>query len=360
MKKFFSIFSALTWSLVLLSGCVKNEFNLTFQFPKDYVGNYIVDYYAWDSKTGFWVENVASIQNGTASLGGVTKRPTLVYIRDASSPANSIALYVERGDKITISGDKNDLNTWSVNGNKISRRWSEWRNENAQVLSSARGEMTPEKIKVISDFIENNKSDKLSTLILLTDFNRRSDPDKFVQLWNLVDDDAKRQNLIEMCGAVDFLGLEFEVDAKGNLVRGKNPSHKTLILRSRANGLDTLRLTNVKSSIFYFYDTGSSERDVAVDSLKAVSKEFPDSTERFIATVALQPDSMVWINVSRRDSIRGVVCAWAPQGLADRNLVELGVARTPWFVVKDKSGADVYSGSRTEDAIDAFRTQMKK
>lgn len=345
---------------MLLTGCMKNEFSIRFEFPKDYLGNYIVDYYAWNSKKGSWVEAVAPLQNGVADVKCGTNLPTLVYIRDASSSANSIVLFAERGDEIVISGDKSDMNTWTVKGNKLSQRWSEWRIKNADTLSKSRDKFTKEKEKAISDFVGGNKDDKLSTLILLTEWNRRENPDGFLRLWNQISGDAKPQQLLEMTGCADLLGVEFEVDAKGNLKRTKARKQKQMIVRSSGNGVDTLRFGKVKTSMLFFYGDNDSKREEAIDSIKVLIKAYPDSAKRIIADICLRPDSMSWVNAIRRDSVKTVVRAWAPQGIADQNMINLGVARYPWFMIIRKDGSDAYSGSDLKDAMAAFRKEMDK
>lgn len=359
MKK--SLFVIITLIVfTLLPGCMKNEFSIRFEFPKDYLGNYIVDYYAWNSKRGSWVEAVAPLQNGVADVRCGTGLPTLVYIRDASSSANSIVVYAEKGDEIIVSGDKNDMNTWTVKGNKISQRWSEWRNKNADVFSKSGDKFTKEKEKAISDFISDNKDDKLSTLILLTEWNRRENPDGFLKLWNQISEDAKSSQFLEMTGCTDLLGVEFEVDAKGNLSRTKEKKHKQMIVRSSGNGVDTLRFGRVKSSLLFFYGDNDSGREDAIDSIKALVKAYPDSAKRIITDICLRPDSMSWVNATRRDSVKTVVRAWTPQGIASQDIINLGVSRYPWFMVIRKDGSDAYSGPDLKDAVAAFRKEMDK
>lgn len=346
--------------VILLSGCMKSEFTLKFQFPKDHVGNYMLNYYAWDSRRGTWVENVASVQNGAALVECATSRPTLVYIRDASSASNFMTLYAERGDEIVISGDNPDMNTWTVKGNKTSERWSQWRRKNAAVLSTDRDTFTPAKEKAIAEFVNANKSDKLSAIMLLTEWDRRANPGGFLKLWNAIDEDARSQRLIEMCGSTDLLGVEFEVDAKGNLARKKIAKADEIIMRTRFNGIDTLRPGKVKSSLLYFYAENNSGRTETIDSIRVLTSEYPDSAKSIISVAALQPDSMVWLNAARRDTVRNVVSAWVPHGVADKNMVSLGVARIPWYIVTGKGGKEVYAGDVLKEAIAAFRKEMER
>ena len=347
--------------LMTLSGCIKNEFKVSFEFPKDHVGNYIVTYYAWDSRTGAWIENTASVQDGTASVGCITRRPTLVYVRDASSAASSTLFYVERGDEILIKGDKNDMNTWSISGNDISRQWSEWRKTNAASLSGTDPVKTrKEREKAISGFVKANPSSLLSAIMLLTEWDRRENPEGFLSLWNSIDKDLRSQETTEMCGAPDLLGVEFEVKADGTLGLARKKKHTSLIVRSRDNGIDTLRLAGKKASLLYFFRDNDSRHRIVIDSLKAIAKEFPDSTKRIISDISAESDSTAWIAQMRGDTLKGAVRAWMPHGIADERMVSLGVARLPWIVVMSKGGSEVYSGDEVGEAVKAFRKEMKK
>ncbi len=359
MKTFSSHVAAAVFLLILLTGCVKNQFSIRFEFPKDYVGNYMVDYYAWDSRKGTWIERVAPVQNGAVSLECVTSRPTVVYVRDASSSA-SVAVYVEKGDEIVISGDKPDMNTWKVKGNEVSERWSRWRNSNAALLTAARDSMTAQKKKAVAEFVKANKDDVLATLILLTDYDRGSDPDGFVALWNSISEDARGGQTVEMCGCTDLLGVSFSVDADGSLKRAKAKKPGPLVVRTRDNGIDTLDFARVSAAFLYFYDDNNSMRAEVADSLRAVARQYPDSTGRILSMVALHPDSMVWVNSTRRDTIGGLVRSWVPRGVADRDMVGMGVVRVPWFVITGRGGTEAYSGSELKKALDVFRKEMDR
>lgn len=340
--------------MLLLTGCVKNEFKIEFQFPKDYVGNYLLTYYARDSHGGRWIEQTAPIQDGVASVGCVTRLPTLVYITDASS-SNSIVLYAERGDEIKISGEGRDMKDWTVKGNSVSEHWTDWRKD-----AYAKKNDQKDFEKSIEDYVKKNTKDPLSSILLLTEWNRRKNPEGFVKLWNLIDSDARKQSIIEMCGASDLLGVEFTIKADGTLAYAKDGKLKSLIVRSRDNGIDTLKFNKVKGSFLFFFAENNSLRGESVDTLKSLVKLYPDSAKRIISDIYLDSDSMTWAGMIRRDSLKGVVRAWQPYGVADENMVRLGVTRIPWFIVKDKNGKESYAGDDIKDAVAAFRKEMDK
>lgn len=357
MKTFVSKMFALMACLIVLTltGCVKNEFKIDFEFPKDHIGNYLLTYYAWDSRGGRWIEHTVSIQEGKATAGCITRLPTLVYVSDASSPNNSMIVYAERGDEIKITGDGMDMSTWGVKGNKVSERWCEWRKDAYPKKNDKNGFE-----KTIEDYVRKNPSDQLSAILLLMEWNRRENPEGFVKLWNTLDKNAWNQQLIEMCGAPDLLGVEFTTQADGKLEYAKEPGIKSLTVRSRDNGLDTLRFSQVKASILYFYSELNSSRREIADSLKILSKNYSDSTKRVIVDVYMDSDSMTWVNAIRRDSLKGVVRAWQPRGLAEEDIVKMGVARLPWFIVKDKNGNETYGGDDVDAAVKAFKKEIDK
>ncbi|MDE5849978.1 MAG: hypothetical protein K2H38_07540 [Muribaculaceae bacterium] len=338
---------------LMLGGCVKNEFKVDFEFPKDHLGNYLMTYYAWDSRGGRWIEHTASIQEGVATADCITRLPTLIYISDASHPGNSMIIYAERGDRIKVSGEGNDMGAWTVTGNKLSERWSEWR----KTAYPKKGDSKAFE-KCIEEYVKENPKDELSAILLLTEWNRRENPEGFVRLWNMVSKGARGQQLIEMCGATDLLGVQFTTTADGNLEYAKDAKMKHLLLRSRDNGLDTLKFN--KASILYFYVENNSERREVVDSLKVLTKAYSDSAKRIMADIYMDSDSMTWVNAIRRDSLKGVVRAWQPRGTAEGDMVKMGVTRLPWFIVKDKAGKEIYAGDDLKKAMAEFRKTAGK
>lgn len=341
--------------ILILTGCTKNEFKIEFQFPSDFFGNYLVAYYAHDSRGGWWVEQTASIQDGIATVNGATRLPTVVYISDASIDSRSIAIYVERGEEIKIVGENSDMSSWSVTGDKVSERWSAWRNK----TNASPGDWKALE-KSIREYVGNNPSDKLSALLLLTEWNRREDPQGFLNLWNSIDKKVRSTELIEMCGASDILGVNFTTKADGNLALAKEPNLKKVVFRSLHNGVDTLRFNKAKASFLYFYSENNSARKMAADTIRALSKAYADSTNRIISDISVDTDSMTWISSMRRDSITGVIRAWQPKGIAEEDMVKLGVRQLPWIIIKDKDGKETYSGDDLKKATAAFRKEMKK
>lgn len=97
---------ALLWVVmaVVLTGCVKNEFKVTFKVSADVNRTYTLLYYASDPVKGWVVESVVNLRNGGGEMPGVIINPCLVYLSVSGSQSPQAVFYVERGDEISITG----------------------------------------------------------------------------------------------------------------------------------------------------------------------------------------------------------------------------------------------------------------
>lgn len=329
--------------LLLLSGCLKNEFTVSFELPASVNETYTLLYYASDPVKGWYMETVAMTHNGKAEVKGFTRNPTLVYVLDGSrTPA--IAFYVERGDKILIKGDSPSPSSWNISGNKITEQWSRWRTDNRNILSQRDSERIND---AVAKFVETNPDNPLSTLLLMNYFDRRLDKPRFEKLWKKLEDDALEEKWIELTASNDL--IDYSPLSPGNI--------DILRLHTSGNGIDTLVFGN-KPVFLYFYRNPTPTRSEDLDVLKELAKLYSDSASRVIADISFEPDSMRWESSLPADSLKGVVRAWVPRAEADSAMMRLGVERTPWVMVYDSKGRLKFRGSDARKAADAFRAAM--
>lgn len=332
--------------LTLLSGCVKNEFTLEFSLPADVNGNYRTIYYASDKKGGMTMEGVAVVASGKGGMRCPTVKPAILYLYPSGSDS-PIAIFAERGETVKISGKDGNPLKWTVEGNDINKQLSEWRTRNAAELEKNDPEATN---SAVAKFITADPSSEIAPLLLLTTFNRNYDETLFRRLWNSLPDFAKAREWAHMAGRADIPDGYARTPAQ----------IKSLAMRELHNGVDTLRPTAVKASLLFFWNNGLDNRRERFDSIKHISREFPDSASRLIADVCLDPDSLNWRAPLRSDSLSKVVRFWAPAGYADSKIMQLGVTVSPFFIVLDSEGHQRYRGDDQEQAFSRFRTLMKK
>lgn len=327
----------------MLCSCVKNEVSVSFNLPTKVNDAYKMVYYASDPVKGWYTETVAAVQQGKAKVTLVTRNPSLVFIMDHGAVPRAV-FYIERGDKIKISGDGANPISWNISGNEISEEWTAWRIASRTALSSAdSGKIN----KAVADYVRKNPENPLSTLLLLTYYDRNADPDNFRLLWEKLKGKALEPKWLQLVSRADMLTetplFPQSVDSQ--------------ILHTLGNGVDTVRFGKLPA-IFYFWRDTDSDRAQDIESLRTLSKDFPDSASRIISDICFDADSISWTNKARRDSTSKIIRGWQPRAETDSVIMRLGVHRTPWFIVLDKKGVRKYSGDSREDADSAFRKTL--
>lgn len=331
---------------MLLAGCVKNEFNVEFKLDPKVNGNYRLVYYASDKRTGFMMDMVAMVDKGVCRTRCITRNPVIVYIYDVGHRLPAAAFYAERGDKIKIEGKDADPLNWNIDGNKINREWSKWRIANADVLRSGNYK---DINAAVAKYVKANDDSKVSALLLLTLYDRRQDEAGFSKLWNMLSDGAKPESLVELVGRSDRL-TPAAIAAPEAVA--------TLQLHTMGDSLVELNPKRYKATLLCFNRSDDLGAYGSADSLRNLLKE-KESERGRIAVISFETDSIAWLTKARRDSLDKVLNAWMPLAEAAEEARALGITRTPYFVVANKAGKQVYRGESVIDAVAAYRKLLK-
>lgn len=318
------------------AGCVKNEVAVEFELSADVSDAYRIIYYASDPAKGWYVETGVALQKGKGKTVLITRNPSLVFIQQGEG-VPQVGFYMERGDKIKISGEGSSPLDWKISGNKLSEEWSSWRLENKEALRSRdAGQLN----RAVGKYISANPGNPLSTVLLLVYFNRREDEKGFEKYWKMLKGDALDLKWIQLVARSDLSGDEprFASDVKN------------LIIHSAGNGADTLE-SGKKPMLLYFWRRSEPGRQEDIRSLGELSSEWADSSRRIIADICFDPDSIGWRAPLDADSLRNIVRGWNPKGEADSVMMRLGVERTPYVLLFDSKGKNIYRGSDLKEAI---------
>lgn len=332
-------------AILLMCGCAKRDFRIEFSLPEDVSANYTITYYASGRNGGFTVENVAVVTSGKGTIVCPAARPTIVFL--SASGGLELPIYAERGQTIHISGPDRNPWSWTIGGNDLNTALSEWISANEPVLIGGNRTTLNDSIAA---FVYRNPDSPISPLLLLTMFSRRNDESTFRRLWNNVAQNPQTAKISALVGRADIPGGN--APTPGKLI--------TAAFRSLHNGVDTIRPANAKATLLFFWeDNRSDKRNAAIDSIRALSKEFPDSASRIIADIAFDADSISWKSPLAKDSLSKVARFWVPAGIADSRIIALRVERTPFFIVFSPDGNQKYRGSDPAEALSAFRQLMK-
>lgn len=337
---------------IFLTGCKKNEFRIEMTLPADVGATYTVVYYCSGVEGGFITESAVAVHEGKGKFMGITRQPTLVYIMGGGGRLPGAVIYAERGDKIEIRGEKSQPLYWEIRGNKLTEQLSEWRNAHRDAIEAASAEYHGSSKSLnaaIAESVKKSPGEPLSALLLYIYYDRREDSKGFTALKKLLKDKAAKGDWAELVSRSDMIN-----DPEGEL---KIP--EKLVFRSVFTGCDTLSLRNVPTLI-YFSERQREDYEESIKILRQLSREYGDSDKRAIVNVSIEPDSLNYINSWHRDSLQGAIQAWTPLGLADDEVIKVGVRRIPWVLVVDAKGKALYTGQDMEKGAETFRGLMKK
>lgn len=335
---------------VMLCGCVKNEFNVKFSLSSTVDRTYNVLYYASDSKKGWVIESVVSLQKGMAELRGMTRNPSLVYVFGSGSNEMTF-FYVERGDEVSITGESANPLDWTIGGDKINSRLSEWRKANKQSIMQASGSGDQWKVlnAAVGKYVDEHPEDPVSTLLLLEYYDRGADESGFRKLWKKLAGEAVEAKWLELVSRNDMLE---DVPKDDRLP-------KQLVFNTVATGCDTIESGRVPSLLYFSRSSSDSYKD-DVKKLRELGVAFADSSACVIANVQLEPDSTVRWQSVRVDSLRNVVQAWVPLGVSDLQIRALRVGQIPYVIVTAKGGKVVYRGDDLGKGAEKLREEVLK
>ena len=338
-------------ALLVMTGCVKNEFKVKFDLPSDIDRTYTLLYYASDPSKGWIEEDVVNVIKGKAEVTVPTVNPGIVYVFRAGGKEPQAIFYVERGDRIDIKGENGNPADWNISGNKVTDDITRWRLDNSKLLSDSHrqgGEGKKQLNRSVYDYVTNHPSDAASAILMLEYFDRRTDESLFRAGWNKLKDEAAEEKWKELVSRSDMSEDVAPVD--------KLPA--VIVLKTIATGCDTIVPGRVPVLLYFTKNNVKSHKD-DIAELKKLSREFPDSSSRIIADISFEPDSMARLFPVRTDSLRLAVRGWMPLGVSDIQARKMGVSRLPYLIIADGKGTVVYRGDNMEEAAAKFRNILK-
>lgn len=331
--------------LLLLPGCLKNEVDVEFEIQGVALSTCQLQYYASDSRQGWFVETAATIQNGKGAVKLITRNPTIVYVT-VSAEFPEAAFYAERGDKITVQGSSPSPFEWKIGGNSINEEWTAWRLENKNILMNRE----PMALNAaVAKYVKKNADNPLATIILLLYYNRNEDETGFQKLFASLEGDARDAEWVNLVSGADMVNGDFP-EAEGV---------KNLVIGSAGNGVDTV-VMGTKPVMLFFWRGSDNTRSEGIEALRRLANDFPDSASRVLADICFDPDSVAWRFPMQGDSLRKVIRGWNPIGECDSVISRLRVMRTPYIIVYDRKGKESYRGSDFPKGEESFRKVMNK
>lgn len=333
---------------ILFGSCTKNEFKLVGELEGAGTQNIRVIYYASDDKGGYVVDDVVPIVNGSFEYNGICRHPSVVWLFRSDRTLLNL-LYVERGDEMKIKGAIEKPFGWAVEGNELQEKLSAWQQDNENLLMSGDAMTTSRQAL---KYIESNPNDKLSTLLLLVYYTNADN--RLTEYWSTLTEEAKDEFLLNaVSGERKYMLGE-------TMVKKVRPMQ----LVSIGDSMTILNPTKSALSVLYFWRNGEDNHSKYIGILKQLSKKYEEEKRLKIADINFDIDTLSWHESIEKDSIEEWDRMWSVGGEMNRSIYQLRLPYTPYFVLLDSVGHQLYRGVDTlkikETVETMFNTKKEK
>lgn len=298
---------------------------------------YVTDYETLQSE---WV----TMTDGHFEVTGMNQDWTVVYIVNSRKEIIARAA-VKDGDKMEIAGSMSDTYHTAVAGNDATEEWNRFMVENAALY------MMPDRTQLnraIEKYVTSNPDRISSTLLLLNDYANIQGTTSVDSLFKRISMEARPAGLVN-----NYFALSQQLDKEKS-----DKNVPSVMLYNSEDTITTITMARFKATLLYFWDKRDSQRRETVKDLKELySRHGGDDGRLQVVDIMMSPDTTRWKKTLEGDSATWKHY-WAPGGTLSRNLVNMSVEGTPYFILVTSVGKQLYRGSSLSAVIEAADKQM--
>lgn len=291
---------------------------------------------------GTMVDALTVAVDGKFRYEGSVAQPTMVEI--FSSGRKLIGrVYVKNGDAVEGEWDIDKYYAAKVDGNSESSEWAKFLRENADALDSKSPSAGNE---VITQYIVSHPDNVVSTLLLITSYDATVNEAGADSLYSLIEPTARPDALVasyrQMLSAIS----------------SDKMTRRLIPLRLYAGEDSVISYNHVRQSYSLLCFTGRDGRDSVVKVLQRLTDDYPQKRLR-IVDISFAPDTAAWRNATRRDSASWDE-AWTVGAATNKAIEYLSIPRTPYFIVADSTGTQLFRGSSISQAQALIDSKLKQ
>lgn len=164
--------------MLLATGCRKNQFTLTGSLDGG-AGSTV--YMCWRAASGtrdFMASQAVPLTASQFTVEGPVKKPSVIWFFSSGRKLLR-AIYVERGDHITISGPMASPLLWKVEGNDVMEEVTAWAGAHeAQLRGGSPGAVNA----AVASFVKEHPGSRASLFLLFTLYDRALDAPGFSRM----------------------------------------------------------------------------------------------------------------------------------------------------------------------------------
>ncbi len=268
--------------------------------------------------------------DGKFNFTGNSPAETLVEIF-TSDRVPLMRLAVKNGETVEVSIDRTEPYKLTLKGNDVSKRMAGFMRDNSDALTRKDHAAVN---SAIAAYIRNNTKDLTSTILLLTEFDATGQETAADSLLQLIDTKARPEFLTE--------NIMAGIAARDSVA--ENSSLIPLRLYTAADSMTTYTAGESDYSLLIFTRNADERPDSMRRQISRIMENMTGKKLR-IADISIAADSAAWHSQPEiTTESDGYISAWMPGAIAALPLKQLAVTRTPYFIVADSTGAQLYRG----------------
>lgn len=286
---------------------------------------------------------VIPVSDGKFKVEGNLTQPTMIEFFSANKKLLGRG-YVEPGDELECKFYKDDLYKAEITGNEVSERWTKFLKDNSKALSSN----NTDKINgLIKKYINNNKDDILSTLLLLTEYSTPDNEMEAAKLLSSINPEARPQILIESYEAL----LDRYTNVKAN------EKLSMISYYSSTDSLKTIIPYSTSYSVVAFSNNETRNNGEIADTMRSLRDKY--HTRRLqVVDISLDTDTLEWKKSIKSDSATWQQ-GWVVGAVSAHSIDRLGITRLPFYIVADSTGKQLYRGTSLSKVTDEVNEVLK-
>ena len=324
----------------MCTACGSDHFSVKGSFADGGTQNVRIVYGTDD---GFEVEWV-TMSDSRFAFEGCSEEPTVLYVFNQQKRLLAHAV-VSNGDDIEIEGNIASPYTAAARGTKVNEQWSAFVEENGKAFASADPTAAD---AAIEKFIGANPDNVVSTLLLTNDYSRLTDKKKVESLLSKISTEARPESIMKHFYAMQAMQVE----------EAKKENIQTMQFYTHRDSTEMIMPYRFAVSLLYFWRSDDKTRQSDFGSVRDFDKEL--GSKRFqVADINIDSDTVRWKNAIRRDSVKWVRY-WAVGGFTNLYLRNLRLTSTPYYIVADSTGRQIYQGESFAEASKAVEKRLGK
>lgn len=276
--------------------------------------------------------------DGQFSFTGQSPKETLVEVFTTDrAPLGYVV--IKNGQTVKARFNRDNRYDMTLKGNGVSSDLAGFMRDNAGVLSSGSDE---EVNGLVAEYVGDHTGDMVSTVLLLTQFRAGGHEAEADSLFDLIDHEARPGYLCDAVRGAINERLRYDLSTP-------------VVPFDMFTSADTLMSFNPQDAAvsMLVFTSRESERDREfVGAVGDIYRKHKGEPEVCLVDISLSTDTAAWHASVAGDSARWVQ-AWVPGGVAAPGVSLLRIPRTPYYVVADSAGTQIYRGPSMDEAAGA-------